>query len=349
MLDIGSCVQIDEKIYFTSYTNYPGLYAYNTKSDSLQVIEFSEKHKDWGSNGYFRVAHIGNFLVCLPYYTKDFLIYDTVETKSCFIPKKNSDIRYRSFVCFAGSLYMFPNGEMYLNDIAVFEPDNHTITYPFNNKEKCFTINQYSNVAIDENIVYLTLSENNKILKINLYNGDYEVITIGKRQEKYGVIVNINGKFILTGNNEYIYVWDGNYGLHEIGLRSEKRNDTISWEQKFSGVVLMNNLLVFSPLNYPCIVGLEIDTFEVYYIKQICSEQISWGIDKLNNEIVVLNLFDINGNKGELLQISKKGSSIEVKNSNMLELDKNVDLCICGKEFSKYALGMFINNIINGD
>lgn len=350
MLDIGSCVQIDENIYFTSYKNAPGLYFYNTNANNLQLIEFSGKHNDWGPSGYFRVAYIGKYVVCLPYYlTNNFLIYDIEERTSYFIPKKNRDIVYRSAVCFDGKLYMFPNGKMCMNDIAVFELSSQTIIYPFDNKENIFSVNQYSNVALDGSIVYLTLSENSQILRLDLQNGNYEVVTIGIRGEKYGVIIKIQDKFFLTGNEGYIYVWDGKQEITEIELINENRNDTIPWEQKFSGVVLLNKYLLFSPLNYPYLIGVNIEKLEVCYIKKILDKRImSWGIDKLNDN-VILNLFDIHGNNGELLLIYEKGENIEILNSNMLELDENIDLCIGGKEYSKYALNTFINNIVNGE
>ena len=340
-----SCVQKGEYIYFISYKNCAGFYAYNIKEDSLQVIEFSGKYSDWRPNGYFRVAAVGKFVVSLAYYTSNFLIYDIEEKKSYFIPKKNQEIIYRSAVCFEGKLYMFPNGKMCMNDIAVFETSTQTIIYPYK-ENTIFSINQYSNVVLDGNMVYLTLSENNKILGVDLQSGNYKIITIGTREEKYGVMIKVQDKFYLTGQKGYIYVWDGKQEVVEIELFNENRNDTIPWEQKFSSVVLMNSNLLFSPLNYPYLIGLNVEKLEVCYIKKILNRKIiSWGIDKLNDS-VILSLFGINGENGEVLLISEKDDNIEISNSIKLEIDESMDWCMFEKEYSKNVLKIFINKIV---
>jgi hypothetical protein len=291
---------------------------------------------------------VGEYVVFLPdYSTQGFLIYNTRSKVMKIEPKRNKRTRYKSAVNVENRMYMIPFGECSLEEIAVFEPSTESISYPLKNTNKRFLINVSGNVVNVKEIIYVPLNEYNQILKLNLKSGNYEVLSVGMRKERYSVIVKANEGFFLSGEKEFIYWWDGKNTVKEIPLENRSRGKSIPWEQLFSGAVIFKNHIIFSPVKYSSLIGLSIEDLTVKYLYEFDSfDNVSWGMEKLNNN-VFFSTTPVNLRNGKQYLVSDINNELCVREKEIFKPTEDMDLCRYGIEYSDFALKKFINKVIN--
>lgn len=347
MLDIFSWTQVKNKIYFKSYQMSPGTFCYDLNSEELVTLNNLNEPLDWIPAGYFRTSSIGNYIIFLPYFAQDFVVYNVENNAMKFVAKRDNRTLYRSTVIVDNQLYMFPNGECLLSEIAVFDASSETIYYPFEACTAEFQINSFGDAAIDGKIIYLPLKSNNEVLKLNIVNGNYEVKHVGEREDVYGIIFKKNEMFYLAGNNNFIYIWDGKEYWQEIPIENRERGKLIPWEQRFSDAVVYGNKILFAPLNYSCVIGMDIHDRSIDYVLDFGNtEIITWGMEKFRKGIF-LSGRSIDGKGGNNYLILEENQDIYVEETDLFKISDKVDLCRYGIEYSEFALSLFIKHVID--
>jgi hypothetical protein len=344
MIDVFSWAQVENNIYFKSYQTCPGTFVYNIDNGELLVIDDMYK---WNSYGCFRTTAVGEYVVFAPYFGNDeILVYNTKSKIFKAEKKRNINSKYRSSAVWKNKLYMFPNGSCSIDEIAVFDSNAGNIIYPFKNDNMNLEINAYGNAVVDNGNVYLPLNDYNQVLKINLITCDYKTLSVGERKERFGVILKVGEMFYLSGEKNYIYIWDGEQSVREIPLQDRSRGELIPWEQLFSDAILYENNIIFSPLRYSHIISLGLDDLKVDYIYKLDdTSDISWGMEKLRKDIF-MSTTDISGNKCRQYLISNINNEMIVNEREVIKLDEYIDLCRYGIEYSEFALKKFIRNIV---
>jgi hypothetical protein len=259
--------------------------------------------------------------------------------------KRNINSKYRSSAVWKNKLYMFPNGSCSIDEIAVFDSNAGNIIYPFKNDNMNLEINAYGNAVVDNGNVYLPLNDYNQILKINLITCDYKILSVGEREERYGVILKVGELFYLSGEKNYIYIWDGGQKVREISLEDKSRGKLIPWKQLFSDAILYQQHIIFSPLRYLYIISISLDDLKVKKIYKLDDVgDISWGMEKLRNDIFISTI-NVSTNRVKQFLISSINNEITVNEKEIFKLDEDIDLCRYGIEYSEFALKRFIRNI----
>ena len=228
-LSFGSCIQIEDDIWFSA-VNYNGLYKYNLKNKMVTRIGSFPNESMCQKWMHLQVCLYCHFLIFIPHYAKAISIYDIEKHtfRQIEIPllreEAGADMRFHSGVVYQDTLYVI--GFKYPGVIKV-----NLKTYKYQNVycvpeklKECDRIYFGTQVAIDENILYIPCCYQNAVLAVNMDYDEVSEIKIGEDSNQYVRIIKDNQYFYLvTKDNNHIVCWNAKENIcKEINLGFKK-------------------------------------------------------------------------------------------------------------------------------
>ncbi len=229
-----------------------------------------------------------------------------------------------------------------------------------------------SNALVHENTLYSFNKNINALMNINLESGDVNYISkvsteIEYSKHLYGDVLLVNNKLFFSpylANDVAIFDIEKN----EFERIVIKKDNNIDSKQKFSKMKIIGNQVIFTPVFYSCVIGIDLDTLEVSYStninefmlvdpnKPVFLEAVEVYKDKIcfasaqSNDILMYN---INTTKMDVLKINENNygytSSLLVDHELFLATnykDIFVKLDLNTLEHTEYSCSSYTDNHI---
>lgn len=339
-MNISRWVQKDNRIYFKNFQGYVGTYYYDLNEDRIDILP-ENRDRNEGMSDYFAVCQIEQNVVFIPYYGRDFVIYNIKDNSFKYLQKKEN-VTYRSCVQCNGKLWVFP--EESIRDVAILIVDEMSLYYPFKEDKDDCCFNLHSDVSWDGEAIYCCTKEEGTVVKIDTNNYGWEKKKVGSTDTLYATIIKVPNGFYLSGEEDNITYWaeDGKvekYRLPEVALQDEEK---FVWHARFSDCIMLNDFIIFAPLYCRSVISFNVNTKEMKAIYN-CDKGIhSWGLSYFRDKVHV-TLRDVETTIKSHLLLDENGA-IE---TNLFNLPEDIDLCFLGYEFSENALKTFIKKLVN--
>ncbi len=340
-MDIPKLVELNGKYYFKPYRSRAGMYCYDCKNESFNIVEEPiEIIRDWEKYYYGTGSGtIGKYVVFAPYYGKEFVILNT-ENEEIIRYENTKRGVYISAVLYNDDLYIFSEK---IADTVVFSKDKMIPEYPFSYLSRDMMIRPSGSEILRDGRLIVAAQTDDMLVCIDLISKKVSNIELDKIGVSYNIVVPIKNRYILAGNRPYLYQWDGK-NIKNIGELDPKwmRGDKIPWPYMFSRYLRVGNKVYFSPENYQMFVAYNEESKEIEYIYEMEDKEIA----TISNTYmgIVLSVVENDDSKKNYLYTDK--NEIEIFD----RFDFRDDFRLRGqmREYSKNALVFFLEDIVAG-
>lgn len=337
LLRIMTLVQYKKDLYFKP-SNLSVILKYNVERNEMKIIDELNNDVENEMESIASVS-VGNKIIFIPFNAEYFEIVDAVTNSICR-KYKGSKAKYSRAIAYGKRIYVFPMGGT-LSDVIVLDTQTNEFINNIFNACVDLEIRTSSELCKVGNDLYIPTKKNNSIYRINLHTNKAELLYIEGKKININLIIAANNKFYISGEENYIFIWDGHKIVDQIKLDLEI-NYNCKYMSLFSGGLVYGKYIYLSPMRYRYLLRINIednkvdkvlDTNEIGYtmgIQMIDGEHFYCDFSKDNVHVNKSYLFDIYGN---------------IEKEDFLCISDSLDTSNWGKEYTNKSLYQYLEKI----